>query len=126
MTTDDRSDNQLVEARDISALFERYNHRLISFLHRKIHGIDIDDIAQEAWVKVVTRIDSFDPGRAVFSTWLFHIARNTGIDALRRHRTYRKYVAASLTGYGTFGETSIDPEDQSSHIPESVSGSRIH
>ena len=103
-----RSDNQLVESRDMNALFRRYNDRLVTFLRSRERAVDADDIAQETWVKVVTRLDSFDPGRAAFSTWLFNIARNASIDAFRRNRTYRKHVVVSLAECGTHRDGGAD------------------
>ena len=43
-----------------------------------------EEIAQEALLTVWRRAVAFDPGRAASSTWIFTIARNLRIDALRR------------------------------------------
>lgn len=41
-----------------------------------------EDVTQETFVRVHRRLATFD-GRSRFSTWLFQVARNAGIDALR-------------------------------------------
>jgi RNA polymerase sigma-70 factor (ECF subfamily) len=47
---------------------------------------DVDDIAQEAFVRVWNGAASFDPTVARFSTWLYRIVLNLAIDRSRRPR----------------------------------------
>lgn len=42
-----------------------------------------EDLTQETFLRVYRNLDGFE-GRSKFSTWVFQIARNLGIDALRR------------------------------------------
>ena len=46
---------------------------------------DAAEVTQEALVKALTRIDSYDPKRP-FAPWLYRIARNLCIDRYRRRR----------------------------------------
>lgn len=41
-----------------------------------------EDVAQETFIRVYTRLDTFT-FQAKFTTWMFQIARNAGLDALR-------------------------------------------
>jgi RNA polymerase sigma-70 factor (ECF subfamily) len=45
-----------------------------------------EELAQETLLIVWRRAGAFDPSRAAASTWIFTIARNLRIDALRRDR----------------------------------------
>lgn len=45
-----------------------------------------DDLAQEAMLTVWRKADRFDPDKASASTWIFTVARNLRIDAIRRER----------------------------------------
>ena len=45
-----------------------------------------EDMAQEVLLAVWRKAASFDPAKAEASTWVFAIARNLRIDALRRER----------------------------------------
>jgi RNA polymerase sigma-70 factor (ECF subfamily) len=45
-----------------------------------------DDLAQEAMLTIWRKAALFDPTRASASTWIFTIARNLRIDAIRRER----------------------------------------
>ncbi|MBI1208475.1 MAG: sigma-70 family RNA polymerase sigma factor [Azospirillum sp.] len=89
-----RSLNDLVVAvargRDrvaFAALFGHFAPRLKSFLMRL--GADsgsAEELVQEVMLMVWRRAETFDPGQANASTWVFTIARNKRIDALRRER----------------------------------------
>ncbi|QQS21412.1 MAG: sigma-70 family RNA polymerase sigma factor [Candidatus Moraniibacteriota bacterium] len=44
---------------------------------------DIEDILQETFLKVYKNLNDFD-GNLAFSTWIYHICRNTVIDSIRK------------------------------------------
>ena len=48
------------------------------------------DIAQDVFLAAYKKLSSFDPDCSNFSTWLFTIARNKSINALRRKRLRSK------------------------------------
>jgi RNA polymerase sigma-70 factor (ECF subfamily) len=65
-------------------LVRRYEKRLINYVYRITHRYeDAHDLAQEIFVKVYLALDRYDP-KYQFSTWLFRIAQNASIDALRK------------------------------------------
>jgi RNA polymerase sigma-70 factor (ECF subfamily) len=67
------------------ALFGRFAPRLKSWFRRIGSAADqADDLAQETMLSVWRKADSFDPTRAGAATWIFTIARNQRIDAMRR------------------------------------------
>jgi len=45
-----------------------------------------EDIAQEVFLAAYKKLSSFDPACSNFSTWLFTIARNKSINALRKKK----------------------------------------
>jgi RNA polymerase sigma-70 factor, ECF subfamily len=45
---------------------------------------DPEDIAQDALLKAITRLDRFDPARGSMESWLWRIVANTAKDAMRR------------------------------------------
>lgn len=66
-------------------LFERYARKVKAFLIAGGAPHDqADEIAQEVLVSVWRRAGQYDPQKAAVSTWIFAIARNRRIDALRR------------------------------------------
>lgn len=67
------------------ALFGRFAPRLKSWFQRSGATADqAEDLAQETMLAVWRKADSFDPTRAGAATWIFTIARNQRIDAIRR------------------------------------------
>jgi RNA polymerase sigma-70 factor (ECF subfamily) len=84
------SDHDLVRAalggseRAFRTLVERYQRGVLSLVLRIVQNReDAEDAAQEAFVKAFTKLDTFDPSYK-FANWLFKIAHNTALDALRR------------------------------------------
>src|SRR3954447_22602407 len=67
-----------------TALVRRYEKRLVNYVYRITHRYEeAHDLAQEIFVKVYLALDRYDP-KYQFSTWLFRIAQNAAIDALRK------------------------------------------
>jgi RNA polymerase sigma-70 factor (ECF subfamily) len=65
-------------------LVRRYEKRIVNYVYRITHRYeDAHDLTQEIFVKVYVALDRYDP-KYQFSTWLFRIAQNSAIDALRK------------------------------------------
>jgi RNA polymerase sigma-70 factor (ECF subfamily) len=86
--------NALIEAvaahRDKAAfasLFTHFAPRIKAYLMRLgCDGGSAEELTQEAMVTLWRRAETFDARQANASTWVFAIARNKRIDALRRQR----------------------------------------
>lgn len=83
-------DNELVEASKsdpevFGELVSRYQERLFRFIGRISYfcNEDIEDIMQETFMKTYRSLNIFDT-HLKFSTWIYQIARNTTIDAIRK------------------------------------------
>ena len=64
----------------------RYQRPMVNLIARLTGERDrAEDLAQEAFVKAFRSLAAFDTARRL-SSWLFRIAHNTAIDALRRPR----------------------------------------
>ena len=80
----------VAERRDKVAFAHLYDHfgpRVVAYLRRL--GTDqaaAEDLAQDVMLTVWHRAQTFDPGKAAVSTWIFTIARNRRIDVLRKER----------------------------------------
>lgn len=70
------------------SLVERYQQPVMRMIcHLAGSTTDCEDIAQEVFLSAFRHLRAFDPDRSRFSTWLFTIARNKSINALRGKRT---------------------------------------
>src|SRR5882724_4061840 len=97
---------------DDRTLVERYEKRIINYVYRITHRYeDAHDLAQEIFVKVYVALDRYDP-KYQFSTWLFRIAQNSAIDALRK-KTVNEVSIAPKPGDDDkereFADTGISP-----------------
>lgn len=81
---------QVATERDRAAfgrLFAHFAPRLKAYLQRQgATGSTAEDLVQEVMLTVWRRAHLFDRRRAGVSTWIYTIARNKRIDALRRER----------------------------------------
>lgn len=89
---DDHADllRRIANAQDRVAfgeLFAHFGPRIKAYLMRGgTSAPAAEDLAQEAMLIVWRKAALFDPAKASVATWIFTIARNLRIDALRRER----------------------------------------
>jgi RNA polymerase sigma-70 factor, ECF subfamily len=68
----------------LEALVEQYQYRLVRYLIYLLGRRDgVDDLVQETWLRVLERGGSYD-GHSRFEPWLFRVARNIALDAMRK------------------------------------------
>ncbi len=76
---------------------EDANRAIVEGLHRPViatifrflgpgYRREVEDLAQEVFLKVFRAIDKFDPSRAKFSTWVYTFVRNHCFDVLKKRR----------------------------------------
>jgi RNA polymerase sigma-70 factor, ECF subfamily len=80
------------------AAFERlvrcYQAHVWRFLRHLLGDAALaEDVTQETFLRLYQRLPGF-AGRSKFSTWVFRIARNAGVDALRAARRHDRLLAA--------------------------------
>ena len=84
----------------VTSLVTRYQRRVSGFLAQLVGDIEVArDLTQETFLRVWGALDRFDPAYR-FSTWLFRIAHNLGVDHLRR----RRLATTSLEGEDREGQ----------------------
>src|SRR6185312_15649144 len=72
------------ERQVFGTLVRRYERELFGYLRRYVGDEDLaDDVFQNTFVQVYLKIQQYEPGRAA-RPWLYAIATNQAIDALRR------------------------------------------
>ena len=72
-------------------IWVHYFPRLLVFIEQFIgkSPLDPEDLTQEVLFKVYSRIASYNPIYS-FNTWLYRIARNHCLDAIKKLKSYRK------------------------------------
>lgn len=66
------------------ALYQEFEPKVRAYVRSKIQDPHkVEDIVSDVFLKVVQKLDSFDPAKASLSTWIYTITRNTVIDFFR-------------------------------------------
>jgi RNA polymerase sigma factor (sigma-70 family) len=74
------------DAKSFEALYQRHEMRVWRFLERNVRNAAIsDELMQEVWFSVAREAARYRPS-ARFTTWLFTIAHNRMVDAIRVRR----------------------------------------
>lgn len=88
--TDEASTIKAVLEGDVDSfrqLVQRYEKPVISMIKNLINDHHIcQDIAQDVFFTVYRKLNSYDPARSNFSTWLFTIAKNKSLNVLKKKR----------------------------------------
>jgi len=80
------------DAEALRAIVERYQDRIFSLIYGIVRDRhEVEDVAQEVFLKVYTRIQAFDE-RSKFYTWLYRVAANAAKDHVKK-RSRRPAVA---------------------------------
>jgi RNA polymerase sigma-70 factor (ECF subfamily) len=83
-------------------LVERFQHRLVAVMHHLVGGMhEAEDLAQEVFLRVYRTRKKYTP-KAKFSTWLFTIANNLALNALR-NRKRRPVLPLEVNESGPLG-----------------------
>lgn len=70
-------------------LYDRYLDKIYRFIYYKtFHREVAEDLTSEVFMRALEKIETVDPDRGSFSTWLYQIARNRVIDHYRTNRTH--------------------------------------
>jgi RNA polymerase sigma-70 factor, ECF subfamily len=84
---------------DFAGIVERHQSRVFAILSRyERDAHQVEDLAQETFLKAWRALDQYDARRAPFEHWLSRIAVRIALDHLRRTRRSRKDVALSDLG----------------------------
>jgi len=96
-------------------LVERFQHRLVAVMHHLLGSADeAEDLAQEVFLRVYRNRKKYTP-KAKLSTWLFTIANNLALNALR-DRKRRLVLPLEIRESGPLGtgphESTASTRDQ--------------
>jgi len=83
--------------KEFSQLLEE-TYRALGFFLRYL-GLpeaEVDDMAQEVYLKAYNAFDRYESGRS-FKSWLFSIAKNSFIDWTRRQKVQRRFLEANFS-----------------------------
>ncbi|MGC8851711.1 MAG: RNA polymerase sigma factor [Minisyncoccia bacterium] len=109
------SDEQLItnylagDEKSLEILIHRYLKPIYNFVYRYIGDEqEAEDITQVVFVKMWKSLKKFDQKKK-FKTWIFHIAKNTSLDFLKKKRAIPFSEFENEEGENKLIETLIDP-----------------
>ncbi len=100
-------------------LFRYFGPRVKSYLMRQgANEAQAEELVQESMIMVWRRAESFDVTKSGASTWIFTIARNKRIDALRREKRpeYDPDDPALVPAAGESADDMVEAAQQSKRI----------
>jgi len=101
-------------------LVQKYRRPIISFMYRMAHNTAAaEDLAQEVFLRVYRSRGSYEPS-AKFSTWLYRIATNLGVNFARDTRHERPENVMNLDEPDTETGQSPDLRDKAPNVEEEI------
>lgn len=67
-------------------LFNRYKGSLKAHVSKLVQSWDVEDICMQTFLKAFLHLQSYDPEKGEFRTWLFTIGWNTALDHVGRKK----------------------------------------
>ena len=69
-------------------IYLQYHDKVRAYVRGKIQDPhDVEDLVSAVFMKIVQKLDSYDPAKVSVSTWVYTITRNTVTDHFRTRRT---------------------------------------
>jgi RNA polymerase sigma-70 factor, ECF subfamily len=129
LITADDADLVLASKAGDTAAFEelvgRYDRKLFRLVYHILHNHhDAQDVVQETFIKVFQNLERFQ-AHSKFSTWLYRIAVNQSLMALRKQRNKSAGAAESSLTDEDEGQLPIDVSDWRPNPEEQYKGSEL-
>jgi RNA polymerase sigma-70 factor (ECF subfamily) len=97
------------DAGSFEAIYERYGTRVLNLAYRMVGNEETArDLAQEVWIKVFERLDTFESRAEVF-TWIYRITVNHALNHMKRERRVRWLDVLDRSVGEVLREESADP-----------------
>ena len=65
-------------------IYEKYHEKVFSYIRNHVNQIeDAEDLCSDVFVKIYSKLDTFDESKASISTWIYAMTSNTVIDFYR-------------------------------------------
>jgi RNA polymerase sigma-70 factor (ECF subfamily) len=102
---------------DFQEVHRSYRARILRYLSRLVGPSEAEDLTQEVFLKVSRALKNFRGGSRV-STWIYRIATNTALDALRKPSFHIPTAALRSETPGSAGERGIEEDTESADRTE--------
>ena len=70
-------------------IYKDYHDKVLHFIYGKTSNYTLaEDLTSDVFLKVYSKLDTFDDTKASISTWIYRIAQNTLIDYFRTRKVF--------------------------------------
>ena len=102
------------------SLVEKFRRPLIGFMYRMVgNSATAEDLAQDVFLRVYRSRETY-AAEAKFSTWLYRIATNLGLNYLRDTRSERTQIAVNLDEPDEETGKTVDVADRAPSIEQDL------
>lgn len=122
-----RSDEALVAAvrngdrQAFSALVSRHGLRFRGVATRVLHDISLaEEVVQDAFIKLWTKTDAFDPERARFTTWFHRVVVNRALDMKRRKSPEALPEGYDIADAAPLADVSLEQNAQAAQLMKAI------
>lgn len=83
---------------NVTSIISQYKPLIFSILRKhRLNNIEIDDVAQEVFIKIYLNIDKYAPEKGALGSWIGTITNRTCIDHFRAKGYKLEMVTKSLS-----------------------------
>lgn len=70
-------------------IYEQYHDKVFAYIRNHVNQIeDAEDLCSDVFIKIYSKIDTFDASKASISTWIYAMTSNTVIDFYRTNHVH--------------------------------------
>lgn len=70
-------------------IYEQYHDKVFAYIRSHVNQIeDAEDLCSDVFIKIYSKIDTFDSSKASISTWIYAMTSNTVIDFYRTNHIH--------------------------------------
>lgn len=94
-------------------IFDRYYNRIYKYMRYRVKSKqEAEDLCSQVFVRIMQKIDTYNPARGSFEIWLFYVAQNT---ANSHYRQQKRKLWSSLESIRDLPSRHQDPEEEMIH-----------
>lgn len=108
---------------EIERLFVQYKDDIYNYLVYYTGSMDVEDIVQDVFIKVITHFDRFE-NKSNRKTWLISIARHAAIDHYRKQKLKKLFSGKLLTSFLSTDKTpteALEASEDARELYEAIS-----
>lgn len=70
-------------------IYTQYRDKVFAYIRNHVNSIDdAEDLCEDVFVKIYTKLDTYDDSKASISTWIYSVTSNTVIDFYRTNHIH--------------------------------------